>query len=41
LTADSYVALGEADSAKAVLRRLVAQFPMFQRLKDRLAQLGG
>jgi len=41
LTADSYVALGQADSAKAVLRRLVAQFPMFQRLKDRLAQLGG
>jgi len=41
LTVDSYVALGQADSAKAVLRRLVAQFPMFQRLKDRLAQLGG
>jgi uncharacterized membrane protein len=41
LTADSYVALGQADSAKAVLRRLVAQFPMFQRLKDRLTQLGG
>jgi uncharacterized membrane protein len=41
LTADTYVALGQADSARAVLRRLVAQFPMFQRLKDRLAQLGG
>jgi uncharacterized membrane protein len=41
LTVDSYVALGQADSAKAVLRRLVAQFPMFQRLKDRLTQLGG
>lgn len=41
LTADTYVSLGQPDSAKAVLRRLVAQFPMFQRLKDRLAQLGG
>ncbi len=41
LTADTYVALGQTDSARAVLRRLVAQFPMFQRLKDRLAQLGG
>lgn len=41
LTANAYVALGQPDSARAVLRRLVAQFPMFQRLKDRLAQLGG
>jgi uncharacterized membrane protein len=41
LTADAYVALGQPDSARAVLRRLVAQFPTFQRLKDRLAQLGG
>lgn len=41
LTVDTYVALGQTDSAKAVLRRLVAQFPMFQRLKDRLTQLGG
>ena len=30
-----------AVSSGTVLRRLVAQFPMFQRLKDRLAQLGG
>lgn len=41
LTADTYVALGQQDSARAVVRRLVAQFPMFQRLKDRLTQLGG
>ncbi len=41
LTADTWVALGQPDSARALLRRLVAQFPMFQRLKDRLAQLGG
>lgn len=41
LTVDAYVASGQADSARAVLRRLVTQFPMFQRLKDRLAQLGG
>jgi predicted Zn-dependent protease len=41
LTADAYVASGQADSARAVLRRLVTQFPMSQRLKDRLAQLGG
>lgn len=41
LTADTYVALGQPDSAKAMIRRLIAQFPMFQRLKDRLAQLGG
>jgi len=39
LTADAYVALGQPDSARALLRRLVAQFPMSQRLKDRLAQL--
>lgn len=41
LTVDTYVALNQPDSAKAVLRRLIAQFPMFQRLKDRLTQLGG
>src|SRR5712692_8486865 len=41
LTADAYVALGQPDSARALLRRLVAQFPMSQRLKDRLTQLGG
>jgi uncharacterized membrane protein len=41
LTADTWVALGQPDSARVVLRRLVVQFPMFQRLKDRLAQLGG
>jgi uncharacterized membrane protein len=41
LTADAYVALGEPDSARALVRRLVALYPMFQRLKDRLAQLGG
>ena len=41
LTADTYVALGQPDSAKAVVRRLIAQFPMFERLKDRLTQLGG
>jgi uncharacterized membrane protein len=41
LTVDAYVATGQADSARAVLRRLVTQFPMSQRLKDRLAQLGG
>lgn len=38
---DAYVALGQQDSARAVLQRLITQFPMFQRLKDRLAQLGG
>jgi len=41
LAVDAYVAAGEADSARAVLQRLITQFPMTQRLKDRLAQLGG
>jgi len=41
LTADALVAAGNPDSARAVLRALVAEFPMSQRLKDRLAQLGG
>jgi uncharacterized membrane protein len=41
LTADAFVAAGSPDSARAVLRALVAQFPQSPRLKDRLAQLGG
>jgi uncharacterized membrane protein len=41
LAADALVAAGSADSARAVLRALVAEFPMSQRLKDRLTQLGG
>jgi uncharacterized membrane protein len=41
LAADAWVAAGQPDSARAVLRGLIARFPMFQRLKDRLAQLGG
>ena len=41
LTVDAYVAAGQPDSARALLRRLVEQFPMSQRLKDRLTQLGG
>lgn len=41
LAVDAYVAAGQPDSARAVLRGLVARFPMFQRLKDRLTQLGG
>lgn len=41
IAVDAYVALGRSDSARAVLQRLITQFPMFQRLKDRLAQLGG
>jgi uncharacterized membrane protein len=41
LTADALVAAGNGDSARAVLRALVAEFPMSQRLKDRLTQLGG
>jgi uncharacterized membrane protein len=40
LTVDAYVAAGQPDSARAVLRRLIAAFPMSQRLKDRLTQLG-
>jgi uncharacterized membrane protein len=41
LAADALVAAGSPDSARAVLRALVAEFPMSQRLKDRLTQLGG
>jgi uncharacterized membrane protein len=41
LAADAWVAAGQPDSARAVLRNLVARFPTFQRLKDRLTQLGG
>jgi uncharacterized membrane protein len=41
LAADALVAAESPDSARALLRRLVTQFPMSQRLKDRLAQLGG
>jgi uncharacterized membrane protein len=41
LAADAWVAAGQPDSARAVLRDLIARFPMFQRLKDRLAELGG
>jgi uncharacterized membrane protein len=41
LAADAWVAAGQPDSARAVLRGLVARFPQFQRLKDRLTQLGG
>jgi predicted Zn-dependent protease len=41
LTADALVAAGRPDSARAVLRALVAEFPMSRRLKDRLTQLGG
>lgn len=41
LAVDAYLAVGQPDSARAVLRGLIAQYPMFQRLKDRLTQLGG
>jgi uncharacterized membrane protein len=41
LAADAWVAAGQPDSAREVLRGLVARFPTFQRLKDRLTQLGG
>lgn len=40
LAVDAYVALGQPDSARALLQRLVTQFPASQRLKDRLTQLG-
>ena len=39
LKADAYVAVGMPDSARALLTRLVAQFPANTRLKDRLAKL--
>ncbi len=41
LAVDALVAAGNPDSARAVLRALVAEFPMSQRFKDRLTQLGG
>lgn len=41
LAADAYEAAGMTDSARAVLRRLVQDFPNFQRLRDRLSKLGG
>jgi uncharacterized membrane protein len=41
LAADALVAAGRPDSARAVLRALVAELPMSRRLKDRLTQLGG
>lgn len=41
LTADALVALGRPDSARAVVRALVTEFPTSRRLKDRLTQLGG
>src|SRR5512146_464113 len=41
LAADAWAAAGQPDSARAVLRGLVARFPQFQRIKDRLEQLGG
>lgn len=39
LAADAWEAAGRADSARAVLQRLIAEYPDFQRLKDRLAQV--
>jgi len=39
LAADVYVGVGRVDSARAILTRLVAQFPQSQRIKDKLAQL--
>jgi uncharacterized membrane protein len=41
VAANALAAAGSPDSARAVLRALVAEFPMSQRLKDRLTQLGG
>jgi uncharacterized membrane protein len=41
LAVDAHLAAGQPDSARALLQRLVTQFPSSQRLKDRLAQLGG
>ncbi len=41
LTADALVAAGRPDSARAVLRALIVEFPTSRRLKDRLTQLGG
>jgi uncharacterized membrane protein len=39
LRADAFVATGRADSARATLERLAAQFPDNPRIKDRLAQM--
>lgn len=41
LAADAYEAAGMADSARAVLQRLVQDFPNFRRLRERLSRLGG
>ena len=41
LAADALVAAGRPDSARAVLRALIVEFPTSRRLKDRLTQLGG
>jgi uncharacterized membrane protein len=41
LAADAYEAAEMTDSARAVLRRLVADFPNFRRLRERLDSLGG
>lgn len=41
LAADAYEAAGMTDSARAVMQRLVQDFPNFQRLRERLSQLGG
>jgi uncharacterized membrane protein len=41
LAADAYEAAGMTDSARAVLQRLVQDFPNFQRLRERLSRLGG
>ena len=41
LAVDAYVATSQPDSARALLQRLITQFPQSQRLKDRLIQLGG
>jgi len=37
--ADAFIAMGQTDSAKAILTALVAKFPQSQRLKDKLAKL--
>jgi uncharacterized membrane protein len=39
LAADVYAGAGQLDSARAILTRLVAQFPQSQRIKDKLAHL--
>lgn len=39
LAADVYAGAGHADSARAILTRLLAQFPQSQRIKDKLAHL--